>query len=81
MVTPEESKRLHLDWWGKCRTCKWWSTPTNPTVRPNMDGFTCLAEDSTLHLKSTTSNGYCGEWDSFDPDVALKVLSEGTGSK
>jgi len=23
----EESKRIHLDWWGKCRTCRWWAGP------------------------------------------------------
>jgi len=72
-MTPEESKRLHLDWWGKCRTCKHWNSTSD---RPNMGRFSCFAEKSELHLHRTSSSGHCPEWDSFDEDTALAVLSK-----
>jgi len=72
-VTPEESKRLHLDWWGQCRTCKHWNSTND---RPNMGRFSCFAKESELYLQRTSSSGHCPKWDSFDVDVALDVMEE-----
>ncbi len=62
-MTPEESKRLHLDWCGQCRTCKHWNSPVD---RPVTGGFPCVNKASPLYAQETTSDGYCEKWDSFD---------------
>jgi len=62
-MTPEESNRLHLDWWGQCRTCKHWQAPEE---RPNLGSWACGNEKSPLHQNLTQSGGQCEEWESFD---------------
>ena len=73
MLDKAERERIHLDWWGKCRTCRWWNSTND---RPNMGEFSCFAEASTLYLQRTTSSGYCTEWDSFDIDTAIEIMQE-----
>ena len=70
-MEPEESVRLHLDWWGKCRTCKWWLGQ-----RVTMEAGVCSNSDSSLHNEETWTEGNCKEWDSFDVDAALVVLGK-----
>ena len=88
-MTPDESKRLHLDWWGNCRTCKHWSG------RRTTDGTTgvviseeahrdlvgtCYSNAGPFYLRHTRPNGRCVQWDSFDVDVALEVMEQSQSS-
>lgn len=64
-----ESIRLHLDWWGKCRTCAWWKGD-----RTTQEAGPCSNEESPLFYQTTWSEGRCTEWASFDMEVAMTVL-------
>jgi len=66
-----ESVRIHMDWWGKCRTCKHWSGDRG-TMKPG----SCLNPASDMHEKETWTEGHCKEWDSFDVDAAIEVMAE-----
>ena len=70
-MDKEESKRLHLDWWEECRTCRFWSGDRN-----SIDAGNCTCQKSDLHGQVTFWGGYCPKWDSFDLDVALELLAE-----
>jgi len=82
-VTPEESKWLHTDWWGQCRTCKHWSGQRGRRLHLVGEEIyrdrvgTCYSNDSPFYLRHVRRNGYCSEWDSFDLDVAIEVMEEG----
>ena len=69
-----ESRRLHLDWWEKCRTCNHWGS----SLRGNSELAHCLMKQSPLYGNQTASNGHCPKWDSFDLDTALEVLDAGS---
>ncbi len=74
-----ESKRLHLDWWGKCRTCRFWDgadkiSPREgrePMVQIRWEPAPCTNPASPLYGQETRTEGHCKKWDSFDVDVAL----------
>lgn len=79
LETDEElSRRIHLDWWGQCRTCRFWTGNrrdaagrglcTNP-ASPHFTPETCV-NDPTM----TGPSGECSKWDSYDVDVALQAL-------
>jgi hypothetical protein len=68
----DESKRIHQDYWGQCRTCRWWGGDR----ASGMEGR-CTSPRSELSGSLTQRNGYCeNEWDSFDVDVALEIMGE-----
>lgn len=69
-----ESYRIHLDWWGKCRTCEFWEG-NRENAQPATAKCSCASSDR-YGLRSTW-DGHCDQWDSFDTDVALQVLEEG----
>jgi len=79
-----ESKRIHLDWWGKCRTCRHWAGPRRDVAKAARDAFyqnthdypRCTNEQSPLYWKLVGGGGHCEEWDSFDVDVALEIMEE-----
>lgn len=82
MIDKEQSRRLHADWWGKCRTCRFWQgcdagngsgTPGNQirwTPGP------CTNPASDLYNQETWTDGHCAKWDSFDLETALEILAE-----
>ena len=70
-MPPEESLRLHTDWWGKCRTCAFW---TGDRVERGLATGSCSSPCSPLARQETTSEGYCSKWDTFDEGVAFDLL-------
>jgi len=66
----KENIRIHWDWFGKCRTCKFWISNTD---RTQLEGK-CSNQDSPNHLEEVWSEGYCKSWESFDPEMANFVL-------
>lgn len=75
MISKDESKRLHMDWWGKCRTCLFWAgTDEGNSVRWNPGP--CMNPKSDLYQQETWTEGYCSKWDSFDIEVALEMMEE-----
>jgi hypothetical protein len=81
-ISHDESVRLHEDWWGKCRTCRFWHG--DDEVRPYQGHNTivhlrwhdakCENPKSPLHSMDMDHNGHCPQWDSFDMDTALQVM-------
>ena len=81
-IDRAESVRLHEDWWGKCRTCRFWNGAT--AIREGADGSRlvhlrwddaeCENPRSLLVGQVTTTEGHCRQWDSFDVDVALETM-------
>ena len=72
-MDPAESHRIHLDWWGKCRTCEHWQGNREKS-EPATAKCDCGMSDR-CGLRSTW-DGYCKEWDSFDIDTALQIMEE-----
>lgn len=77
-MTKEESRRLHMDWWGKCRTCKFWEGTDGFDVvfHPRWNPGLCNNKESLLYNQETWTEGHCEKWDSFDIDTALEMLQE-----
>lgn len=81
-ISRDESMRLHEDWWGKCRTCRFWHGAdevrpregTAPLIHLRWHDARCENPRSPLHSSSMDHNGSCPQWDSFDVDIALEVL-------
>ena len=71
-MDKQESKRLHMDWWGKCRTCRFWQGSDEIRMSPGI----CKNPISDLFEQETWTEGHCNKWDSFDIDTALEVMSE-----
>ena len=69
-MNKEESKRIHMDWWGKCRTCAFWQGSDETRMEPGV----CTNQASELHEQETWIDGYCVKWDSFDIETALEML-------
>jgi hypothetical protein len=79
-MDKEESKRLHMDWWGKCRTCRFWQG----TDAGNGDGSVgnqirwnpgqCSNPSSDLYGQETWTEGHCNQWDTFDLETAVELL-------
>jgi len=76
MNCTSEDVRIHIDWWGKCRTCKHWDGN-------RWEDFwgKCLNENSPLFCirrttdkgivpSACTSEGYCEKWDTYNMDAA-----------
>lgn len=75
MLDKEESKQLHMDWWGKCRTCKFWNGADSGKHRRWLPALYENPE-SDLHGQETWTEGHCSKWDSFDIETALEMLKE-----
>jgi hypothetical protein len=82
-ITKEQSKRLHCDWWGQCRTCRHWNGKSNgdgSDRRGNeirwQDG-NCENPASPLYQQETTTDGHCRKWDTFDIETALEIMEDG----
>lgn len=75
-----ESYRIHKNWWGKCRTCKWWKGGRASTFVGTTNG-PCASKKSPLFEAVTTWDGHCPEWDSFDIDIAMQLMEEGEQKK
>jgi hypothetical protein len=74
----EESIRLHMDWWGKCRTCRHWHGAAGGLLgEERWEPALCENPVSDMYGKETWTEGECRKWDSFDIDVALELLSNG----
>lgn len=80
-ISGEESERLHLDWWGKCWTCRHWTGDMSGTgdvrVHAVLREDPCANPSSPLYNMTTSTGGYCKKWDSWDIETALKVLGDG----
>ena len=81
-MDKQESKRLHMDWWGKCRTCRFWQGTNAGDGSGSMGNQTrwnpglCNNPKSPLFEQETWTEGHCDKWDSFDIDVALEMMGE-----
>jgi hypothetical protein len=87
-VSKQESVRLHEDWWGKCRTCRFWNGADKVREREGREPLVSLRwEDSPCENpmspwfgQVTSTEGECSKWDSFDVDTALAVIEPSHGS-
>lgn len=70
-MTREESIRIHLDWWEKCRTCAFFMGDRETC---HLARAMCSGVGSPFHGEIVTDEGYCSKWDSFDPEVAFGLL-------
>ena len=73
-----EKVRLHLDWWGKCRTCKYWDGD-----RTILSFGNCSCKDSQFYAHKdkyiaspicTYQDTICEKWCSFDIEAAEIVI-------
>ena len=77
-ISHAESVRLHEDWWGKCRTCRFWHGEDEVKVREGREPLVqlrwhkapCENPASPLHGETTSTEGHCSKWDSFDTALA-----------
>lgn len=72
-VSKEESIRLHMDWWGKCRTCRHWNGADDANFI-RWQPAKCENKDSDLYGQETHIGVHCPKWDSFDIDTALSLM-------
>ena len=72
-----ESIRLHMDWWGKCRTCRHWQGTDGERGEPRWNPGPCTNSESPLFNQETWTEGHCEKWDSFDIDTALGMMEKG----
>lgn len=73
--TPKElSKRIHLDWWGYCRSCHFWKT--NDPERFDITNTKCGNINSPMFDENTWTEGKCDYWDSYDTDTAIEVMED-----
>lgn len=65
-ISKTESRRLHLDWWGKCRTCLHWTGDMSNigviSAGAVLRHGTCTSERSSLYGEETSTDGHCPEW-------------------
>jgi hypothetical protein len=71
-MDKQESRRIHEDWWGKCRTCAFWQGSDLRRMVPGL----CTNPISNLHGQITWTEGYCPKWDSFDIETAFELMEE-----
>jgi len=71
-----------MDWWGKCRTCKYWHGADagngSGTIGNQVRWLPAICTNpiSDLYQQETWTDGHCNKWDSFDIDTALDILQE-----
>jgi hypothetical protein len=82
MIDKDMSRRLHMDWWGKCRTCRYWHGTDAGDGSGRMGNQVrwqdspCTNPASDRYQEVTTTEGHCSKWDSFDVETALELLQE-----
>jgi hypothetical protein len=69
-LAESEKLRIHIDWWGKCRTCTHWSGD-----RVSMKEGPCVAPGGPLQGQVTWTEGHCAAWTTFDAAIAAQALS------
>lgn len=74
-VSKEESIRLHMDWWGKCRTCSYW-IGTDEGDNPRWNDGKCTNSQSPLFEEIVSTEGYCPKWNSFDLETACEIMEQ-----
>jgi hypothetical protein len=80
-MDKEQSKLIHMDWWGKCRSCRFWggsdknNGPRGDIIYRWNPGL-CTNEKSDMYQRETWTEGHCPKWDSFDIDTALELMQE-----
>lgn len=77
-MEKDETKRILMDWWGACRTCKHWGgrrASQLGAIQRHLGG-TCHSDKAPYYMEETQRGGTCSEWDSFDTDAALELLEE-----
>lgn len=79
-ISKKESRRLLIDWWGKCWTCKHWAGDMSGTddiaQYAVLRMAPCTNPESALHAEVTSTGGYCEKWDPWDDTTALELLFE-----
>jgi len=78
-MDKEESIRIHSDWWGKCRSCRFWQgtdNNTGPIKHLRWNPGLCTQPDSPLFEQETWTEGHCEKWDSFDIETAFEIMQE-----
>jgi len=73
-LSNEEAKRILLDWWGECLTCKYWQNSSGQGV-VTPEGL-CINSKSVLYNKITWRGGHCEKWDPLAEDAAYEMLEE-----
>lgn len=81
-MDKEQSKLIHIEWWGKCRSCRFWggtdagdgSGSLRNQARWNPGP--CTNEASDMYQKETWTEGHCSKWDSFDIETAFELMDE-----
>ena len=70
-MPKSESLRIHIDWWGKCRTCSCWHGDRLEmlTLAKGM----CGNSRSPLFGALSTCEGYCPVWSTFDEAIAREI--------
>lgn len=71
-MDKKEVYRIHCDWWGKCRSCSFWLNDDPERMAPGV----CNNNKSDLYKQETWTEGHCVKWDSFDIDIAFKIMRE-----
>jgi len=69
-----ERIRIHLDWYGECRTCEFWK---GDRADVHYMGE-CGNKESDMYLKDTTHCGHCRWWKTFD-DESRKIAVDWDG--
>lgn len=77
-ISRDESLRLHEDWWGKCWTCRFWTADMSGTDDVKARAWERVARCSNAKSQMVNvvmdTDGHCGQWDSWDVDMALRVI-------
>lgn len=68
-MIKSESFRIHLDWFGQCRTCKYWKGN-----RDTMEDGPCDNALSPLYARTLWTSDECSYWDTFDEETACEVI-------
>lgn len=71
----KEAVRVHFDWYGKCRTCKFWCSDNGRQVF-DQKGWRCDCESSVLYNKETWWDGHCEKWETFYLDAAKEAIKQ-----
>ena len=80
LINHKESRRLHIDWWGKCWTCRFWTGDMSGTGDLHQHAVLrkapCSNPESEQHGQVVTTNGYCPKWVSWDENTGLELMME-----
>ena len=75
-----EIKRIHFNWWGQCRSCRFWGGEdglhSNNSIAHRWNPGPCNNPLSPLFREETWTEGYCEKWDAFDLEIALEIMRE-----